>query len=506
MNSIELAQIARLVTLHSSHAHGLQTCLYHLTNILGCDAAALLLYRQDRLIPVATVGLNQDVMGRQFKLSEHPRFEIVAKVQDLICFHAADELPDPFDGLLLNCPEPHIHACLGLPLLYGREFIGVLSLEALQPNYFHRFSQDSLRVLMSTFALALYCYQQQQLLEVQVFGGKSKPISKQMVKEMVGESDAIQQLKHSIQVVAQSELNVLIEGETGVGKELVAEKIHRYSNRNQQPMVYLNCAALPENLAESELFGHIKGAFTGAIQNRKGKFEQADGGTLFLDEIGELSLNLQAKLLRVLQYGDLQRLGDDQHRVVDVRVIAATNKRLAQAVQDQTFRADLYHRLSVYPIEVPPLRDRQSDIVLLAGYFLELSRCRLGLSVLRLAPSCLPLLEQYSWPGNIRELEHQLRRAALIARSEQGIDYVTIQPEYFNFTQQPSVTEKTRQAPKRGDKVTIVGSLRENTDQFQRQLIEQQLTGLQGNWAKTAQALQLDRANLHRLAKRLGLK
>ncbi|WP_461605875.1 sigma 54-interacting transcriptional regulator, partial [Aeromonas allosaccharophila] len=178
---------------------------------------------------------------------------------------------------------------------------------------------------------------------------------------------AMQQLKHEVDIVANTDLNVLILGETGVGKELIAKAVHLGSPRADRKLVYLNCAALPESVAESELFGHVKGAFTGAIHNRAGKFELADKGTLFLDEVGELSLSLQAKLLRVIQYGDLQRIGDDTPLKVNVRVLAATNRDLKKAVIDGKFRADLYHRLSVFPIHVPALRDREDDISLLAG-------------------------------------------------------------------------------------------------------------------------------------------
>lgn len=185
--------------------------------------------------------------------------------------------------------------------------------------------------------------------------------------------------------------------------------------------MYLNCAALPESVAESELFGHVKGAFTGAISNRSGKFEMADNGTLFLDEIGELSLALQAKLLRVLQYGDIQRVGDDRSLRVDVRVLAATNRDLRQEVVEGRFRADLYHRLSVFPLSVPPLRERESDVVLLAGYFCEQCRLRMGLARVILAEAARNRLQKWSWPGNVRELEHAIHRAVVLARATRPV-------------------------------------------------------------------------------------
>lgn len=296
---------------------------------------------------------------------------------------------------------------------------------------------------------------------------------------------------------------MLISGETGTGKELVAKAVHQGSPRAANPLVYLNCAALPESVAESELFGHVKGAFTGAISNRSGKFEMADNGTLFLDEIGELSLALQAKLLRVLQYGDIQRVGDDRSLRVDVRVLAATNRDLRQEVVEGRFRADLYHRLSVFPLSVPPLRERESDVVLLAGYFCEQCRLRMGLARVILAEAARNRLQQWSWPGNVRELEHAIHRAVVLARATQAGDEVVLEPQHFQFAVAAPMlpTETAAAAPATGNI-----NLREATDSFQREAISRALEANQGNWAATARALELDVANLHRLAKRLGLK
>jgi len=216
-----------------------------------------------------------------------------------------------------------------------------------------------------------------------------------------------------LRVVASADLPVLLLGETGVGKELFARELHILSQRSDKPLIYVNCAALPESLAESELFGHVKGAFSGATSDRSGRFEVAHGGTLFLDEVGELPLSIQAKLLRVLQNGEIQRLGSDKYRKVDVRLIAATNRNLRQQVSNETFRADLYHRLSVYPLPIPPLLERGDDVSILAGHFLELNRARLGLRALRLSPEAELAIQQYQWPGNVRELEHVISRAAI---------------------------------------------------------------------------------------------
>lgn len=237
----------------------------------------------------------------------------------------------------------------------------------------------------------------------------------------------MRQLQKDIALVAPSELNVLITGETGVGKELVAQAVHAQSRRADRPLVSVNCAALPDTLVESELFGHVRGAFTGAVGERQGQFERAHGATLFLDEIGELSLAVQAKLLRVLQSGQLQRLGSDREHRVDVRVIAATNRSLEEAVRSGRMRADFFHRLSVYPLAVPPLRERGSDILLLCGYFLEENRSRLGaaaagdeLGTVRLDSAAQSVLLSYPWPGNVRELENLISRGVLKALSRQS--------------------------------------------------------------------------------------
>jgi anaerobic nitric oxide reductase transcription regulator len=328
--------------------------------------------------------------------------------------------------------------------------------------------------------------------------------------EIIGHSPLMQSLNREIEVVAHSDLNVLILGETGTGKELVAQAIHQKSARSNKALVYLNCAALPESVAESELFGHIKGAFTGAISHRSGKFEMADKGTLFLDEIGELPLTLQAKLLRVLQYGDLQKVGDDRSLKVDVRIIAATNKELKTEVLAGRFRADLYHRLSVFPLLVPPLREREQDITLLSGFFAERYRQKLGMKQLNFSPSSLMLLNQYTWPGNVRELEHAIHRATVLARVSAEDGCCTIEPQHFDLPLKLNPLEMGQSAIySAGDGA---GTEREfvnltlATDTFQSDYIKQVFKAQNSNWAATARALGLDPGNLHRLAKRLKLK
>jgi transcriptional regulator with GAF, ATPase, and Fis domain len=231
--------------------------------------------------------------------------------------------------------------------------------------------------------------------------------------ELVGQGPALEALARQIDLVAPTEAAVLVLGESGTGKELVARELHRRSQRAGKPMIKVNCAAVPRELYESEFFGHARGSFTGAMRDRAGRFELADGGTLFLDEVGEIPLELQAKLLRVLQEGELERVGEERTRKVDVRLVAATNRDLRTEAEAGRFRQDLYFRLSVFPVELPPLRKRVEDIPLLAEHFLALTASRLGRPKPRLTLANAQQLQRYHWPGNIRELQHVIERAVI---------------------------------------------------------------------------------------------
>ncbi|KJV40301.1 sigma 54-interacting transcriptional regulator [Acinetobacter brisouii] len=250
--------------------------------------------------------------------------------------------------------------------------------------------------------------------------------------EIVGSSPAILQIIEKIKVVASTDANVMIYGESGTGKELIARAIHQSSHRKQQPLIRVNCAAIPSELFESEFFGHVKGAFTGAIRDRAGRFELADGGTLFLDEIGEIPLELQSKLLRVLQEGTFERIGEEKTRHVDVRIIAATNRNLKEEVKHKRFREDLYFRLNVFPISSPALRNRKEDIPLLVSHFTKLICESRKVPYLSFSQKHILDLQQYEWPGNIRELQNVLERALITAR--QGM----ISFKYLLESEQPS--------------------------------------------------------------------
>ena len=234
--------------------------------------------------------------------------------------------------------------------------------------------------------------------------------------EIVGASSAYRRVRNRIEMVAPTDSTVLIQGETGTGKELIAHEIHKLSRRKDQPLVRVNCATIPKELYESEFFGHVRGAFTGAIKDRVGRFEAAHGGTLFLDEIGEIPIDLQSKLLRALQEKQYERVGDERTKRADVRIIAATNRDLKQEVQAGRFREDLYYRLNVFPVQVAPLRERREDIPLLAKYFVELLAKELKCPKPRLTEAGVAKLQSYDWPGNIRELRNVIERATIVAR------------------------------------------------------------------------------------------
>ncbi|EPY3051388.1 nitric oxide reductase transcriptional regulator NorR, partial [Shigella sonnei] len=429
-----LANIAIELQRGIGHQDRFQRLITTLRQVLECDASALLRYDSRQFIPLAIDGLAKDVLGRRFALEGHPRLEAIARAGDVVRFPADSELPDPYDGLIPGQESLKVHACVGLPLFAGQNLIGALTLDGMQPDQFDVFSDEELRLIAALAAGALSNALLIEQLESQnMMPGDATPFEAVKQTQMIGLSPGMTQLKKEIEIVAASDLNVLISGETGTGKELVAKAIHEASPRAVNPLVYLNCAALPESVAESELFGHVKGAFTGAISNRSGKFEMADNGTLFLDEIGELSLALQAKLLRVLQYGDIQRVGDDRSLRVDVRVLAATNRDLREEVMAGRFRADLFHRLSVFPLSVPPLRERGDDVILLAGYFCEQCRLRLGLSRVVLSAGARNLLQHYRFPGNVRELEHAIHRAVVLARATRNGDEVILEAQHFAF-------------------------------------------------------------------------
>jgi two-component system nitrogen regulation response regulator NtrX len=311
---------------------------------------------------------------------------------------------------------------------------------------------------------------------------------------MVGESHVMVQLREQVAMAAPTNGRVLIYGENGTGKELVARSIHAISRRRGGPFVEVNCAAIPEELIESELFGHVKGAFTGAVSDRRGKFELADGGTLFLDEIGDMSLKTQAKVLRVLQEQVVEPVGGTSSVRVDVRVLAATNKDLPGEIKAGRFRDDLYFRLNVIPIFVPPLRDREADVPLLADHFMAEFAREYGRRPKRLDPSAAGRLRAYRWPGNVRELRNVIERLMIMVPGETiGLTDLT----FLDGIAGPAAED----APAAGE----LGSLHDARDRFERDYILRALAAQHGNISRTAEVLGVERSNLYRKMRAFGI-
>ncbi|MCG6201429.1 nitric oxide reductase transcriptional regulator NorR [Psychromonas antarctica] len=509
---LALTQLAIDLTTSVSGQDRFDRLLLVIRKLFNCDASALLSFQHQQFSPLAINGLYDEVLGRRFNIQEHPRLEAIARAGDIVRFPADSKLPDPYDGLIPNHEdELNVHSCIGLPLFANDHLIGALTIDAFEPQQFDRFSNQDLRIISALAAASLHTSLLMEKLESQtgIFSNiDAHDAFVQQSAEMIGQSQGILDLQAQIKAVADTELSVLVTGETGVGKELVASSLHAQSGRREHALIYLNCAALPESVAESELFGHVKGAFTGAISDRKGKFELANNSTLFLDEIGELPLSLQAKLLRALQYGDIQRVGDEHPLKVNTRIVAATNRALHEEVKAGRFRADLYHRLNVFPVHVPPLRDRGNDVVLLSGFFAERCRNKLGCANLSIDPAATLLLQQYSWPGNVRELEHAINRAAVIAKSQTTDSYLLLKASHFQLDGEHLLSlSETGTGDKLPEyKKRIKEGLREATDDFQAELIKQVYQDNNRSWASTARDLKLDTGNLHRLAKRLNLK
>ena len=313
-----------------------------------------------------------------------------------------------------------IMSFVGHPLIHRGEVLGVLGLFARERPSVSCF--EWLRMISDHLAAAIANaraleeinslrkrleqeneYLREEVQQAAVFG------------DLLGQAPALQAVTRQVELVAPTNAAVLILGESGTGKEVVAREIHRHSRRAERPLIKVNCAAIPRELYESEFFGHAKGAFTGALRDRAGRFELADGGTLFLDEVGEIPLDMQAKLLRVLQEGEIERIGEERTRKIDVRIIAATNRNLRAESEAGRFRQDLYYRLSVFPMELPPLRKRVEDIPLLAEHFLNRFARQLGRPRPRLTLANVQDLQRHDWPGNVRELQHTVERACIVA-------------------------------------------------------------------------------------------
>jgi Nif-specific regulatory protein len=416
------------------------------------------------------------------KLGEGLLGQLAVSGEPLLVEQIAPELPGRLNTLdrLQHGPETIGQAWLAVPIRHGQEVLGTLSFccpaaerEVLDAEL------QFLGLIAGQVGLAVR-FRQLSKERFDSLRRENERLQEQIKKSfipdgMIGRSSAMRMVYFHVDQVADSKTTVLIRGETGVGKERIAQAIYQGGVRSGKPFVRVNCAALPESIIESELFGHEKGAFTGALALRKGRFELADTGTLFLDEIGEVSPAIQAKLLRVLQEGSFERVGGTQTLKVDVRVITATNRNLEEMIEANKFRVDLYYRINVFPIYVPPLRERRSDILELADYFLEKYSQQNNKSILRISTPAIDMLMAYHWPGNVRELENVIERAVLL--SQDGVVHGFHLPPTLQTGEASGTTPK--------------GTLQEAVDALEREMIAEALKASRGVMAKAARQLGL---------------
>ena len=395
-----------------------------------------------------------------------------------------------------------IRSTIGVPLWKGDEILGVVQVDnRASPGMFDSADLDALGVLAASASLAvanarlirrLVAAEEQLQKENSFLKGRERAKSSGAV-DIIGQSKAMRELFNQLDKVVDTRVTVLIEGETGTGKELIASAVHYRSRRRAKLFVAQNCAAMPENLLESELFGHKRGSFTGATEEKRGLFDVADGGTLFLDEVTEMPVSLQAKLLRVLQEGEIRAVGATQTKTVDVRIVAACNRNLEKEVEEGRFRQDLYYRLKVFPIRVPPLRERRDDVPLLAGHFLERYTKEVGRPIAGFAQATMELLMSYDWPGNVRELENEVQRLVIQADANA---FVT--PDLLS----PRVRQMEGLITQAG---AVKGTLKDMVEQVEKYFILERLREHGNNKTSTAKVLGITREGLHKKLKQLGI-
>jgi transcriptional regulator with GAF, ATPase, and Fis domain len=419
----EARDLVELASTEEGVSELLRRGLDWLTRITRFDLATLFLLKDERLVAVAARGplANAKVRGHVLELARFPQVRQALETRRARAFTEEDHTGegDPFDGVL---DLPPGHSCMVVPLCAGERRYGVLTLDRAECETYPQTVVDLVEVYGQLLATALQNAEQKaaferlhrqdhehaKLLESQL-GGDSEGILETSL------SPAMRDLARRARQVAETDTPVLLLGETGTGKERLSRAIHRWSARADEPFVTINCAAIPAGLLESELFGHVKGAFTGATKDRAGRFQMASGGTLLLDEVGELPVELQAKLLRALQEKTFEPVGSDRTVRADVRLLAATHVDLQQAIAQRRFREDLYYRLSVFPLRLPPLRERMEDLPQLCAFLLEEQSRRTGRRGMRVTPEGLEHLAAYAWPGNLRELANVLERATILS-------------------------------------------------------------------------------------------
>ncbi len=452
-----------------------ETILDSIIELTGADKGFLVLLEAKAPVVRAARGVNKvDVQGSLTQLSDTIIRRVIETKQPLI---VADALSDQEWSASQSVVALKLLSVMCCPLLERGEIRGLLYVGNNRvTNVFDEPALDAMNVFAAQASLLLS--QAQRIDELkQEKSSLEEKLSELQFGSIVGACDSMNDVFKRIRKVATADISVLITGETGTGKELIARGIHDHSRRARGPFVVINCGAIPENLLESELFGHVRGAFTGAIANKEGRFQAANGGTLFLDEIGEMPLSLQVKLLRALQEHVVTRVGDNRNETVDIRVVAATNRVLEEEIKTGRFREDLYYRLNVVNVHLPPLRERDDDLETLAKYFLAKASEEHGRKIRGFSKACLVAMRKYRWPGNVRELENRIRKATVLT------DGTLITAEDLDI-QQEDLEE--------------ILPLAEAKERFQVRYINKVLERNGGNRTKTARDLGVDPRTIFR--------
>ena len=456
----------------------------------------------------ATEGI--DPMANQSLDRLYPRVTLRLRQGEVIGFSRVSELPAPAQARLV---EMGLKSSIILPLLVGGEAVAALAFGAFRREVdWDEPLKARLRLVADLFASVLVRRRHDAeirrltaRLEAENVYLREEIARTHGFREIIGEAPSLHGALYKVEQVAPTGAPVLILGETGTGKELFARAVHDHSPRRDRPLVKVNCAALPSTLIESELFGHVKGAFTGATHAKVGRFELADGGTIFLDEIGEMELDLQAKLLRVLQEGEFEPVGSSQTRKVDIRVIAATNRDFEEAMREGRFRSDLYYRLSVFPIELPPLRDRAGDIPMLTRFFVDRGNKNLGRQVTSIPQSSMEALEAHPWPGNVRELQNVVDRALILSPGEK----LELDPSFFETAKPTSKAPGPEEAEPEAATATSEAEVRLiPLDEIDREHITRVLEACRwqiNGSGKAAEILGLHPSTLRHRMKKLGI-
>jgi len=499
----ELNVLYKISQTTSARQHNISELLNEVLQIMGTDMGVLrgtLALRKpgtDILNIEASSGLsNSEIQRGQYKLGEGVTGRVAQTGKPELVPNISQS-PDFLNRTKARDDDKTAFICV--PIVHHKEVIGTMSIdlptgEEDELNGYFLFLQHVAQILASAVSTI-----REEIEERNALSSENEMLRRQLgdrysIDNMVGNCNSMRAIYEQIVQVANSAATVLVRGASGTGKELVARAIHFNSPRKNNAFISINCAALPENLIESELFGHEKGAFTGAAQQRKGRFELANGGTIFLDEIGDISPAVQVRLLRVLQEKTFERVGGNETITVNVRVVAATSRNLEEGIENDTFREDLYYRLNVFPILLPPLRERKSDIMLLADYFLQKYDEMYGKEMKRISTSAINMMMAYHWPGNVRELENCIERAVLTA-SDGVIHGFNLPPSL-----QTSDETHTSLIPENG------ADLRQMVDAYEREILIDALKKHRGNAAAAARYLQTTQRIINYRIKNLGVE